>query len=259
MLRLLFPLLIALFALPWVALGQPETTATDQSTPLRALGADTLPPLSLGDAVNLTHRSQLLLEGHGGTGVAAEDQPLARLMLQCVIDFVRLQSHLHRSLTTYHWAFLGKEVIEAQDVDQEITLIAVEPISRVQALAFETTRERVLVKSATVETAEGRSIELRRIERLLDPEIPGRSYHYLPDHVTVTRVTVTATATTWGQGRPRLKVYLGQSPRPEHLHQALAHLEAARDALDGGNIDLAKAELDLSRARLTSALEAEAE
>ncbi|MBN1475759.1 hypothetical protein JXA47_03300, partial [Candidatus Sumerlaeota bacterium] len=70
------------------------------SEPPLPLGANTLPPLSLSDAAYLLDRGQRILEQPGVQDMP-EELRLARLMLQCVIDYVQLTDQRRSSLTEY--------------------------------------------------------------------------------------------------------------------------------------------------------------
>lgn len=222
------------------------------SEPPLPLGANTLPPLSLSDAAYLLDRGQRILEQPGVQDMP-EELRLARLMLQCVIDYVQLTDQRRSSLTEYTFSWLGKETIRSTDLIT-LTFTLEEPLPNVQALALDCTRDPVMVSAVDIETASGRTIT-RRPSLLLDPAMPGRSFLYLPEIVQVSAVTVTVQ--TESEDRPRLKIWLGQAPHPEFLRQALAHLFEARGALDAPDLDLAAAEMELARRLVAQAEERE--
>ncbi len=246
--RLHRPLMALALIVAWAG------AAEETPPPPPAVGVDTLPPLSLSDAESLTNRAQLLLEGYGGTGVSQDDQRLARLMVQCVIDYAQLRRQ--RRVPLDQLTSLGRHVLDTPGQEIKFALEANPPVPHVQGIALECSREPVEVHSVTVETEESDPFTLR-LGLTLDPTLPGRSFHDLPDLVTVRAITVRAV--TQSDRRPRLSVWLVQTPRPEHLSQAITHLHAAREGLDEGDLERAKAELDLARQGLTSAREAETE
>jgi hypothetical protein len=225
-----------------LALLAPSLAAQTPATGTPA-SAEPLPPLSLSDAEWLTDRAQLILE-HSGEAETPEDVRLARLMIQAVIDYVQLSDQRRSSLADYHFTYLGKTSLEtpAQPVDFSFTMES--PMRSVQALGLRATRVPVEIEMVALETTAGEPVTLRPA-LTLDPDVPGRSFLYLLEPTTVTRITVVAR--TDSDRRPRVLVWLGQAPRPEYLRQALNHLGEARGALEEADADRAAAELDQAR------------
>lgn len=211
-----------------------------------------LPPLSLADAEWLTDRAQLILE-HGAETSVTQDLMLARLMVQSVIDYVQLSDQRRSTLTEYEFVYLGKTTLETVGASVEFTLTREEPLPQVQAIALQATRVPVRIESMIVETRDEEDLLVLRPGLQLDPNLPGRSFLYLPEPMEVRRVTVTAR--TESDFRPRVKVWLGQAPRPEFLRQALYHLTQARGALEQSNAGRAAAELEQARRLIARAQE----
>lgn len=276
--RRLSAMIARLLCIGLIALLAAAATAQDETAPATAppaspeapapppqdelvrqpLGVDLLPPLSLGDAESLLNRAQLLLEGYG-TGRSSDDLRLARMMTQCVLDFVQLTGQRRRSLTDYRWTYLGRERIPTQGEDVQFNIPVLDaPVPHVQAVALNITRELIQINTIEVHNTAGPPIVLHPA-LVLDPEFGRRHYVYLPQGAEVTSVSVTARALTWNDGNPRIRVWLLQSPREEYLLQALYHLENARTALNEDNNDASVAELEIARRLVTQAREAQAQ
>jgi hypothetical protein len=233
------------------ALLSPAAWGATTSTADVASG-EPLPPLSLSDAEWMTDRAQLALERGAGTE-GPGDLHLAQAMVQGVIDYVQLSSQRRASLTEYEFHWLGKSAIDSIGTPVDFQLTLEEPLPLVQALALEVTRAPVRVEEIRIEGPHDELVGNLKPGLLLDPDIPGRSFLYLPEPNTVRRVTVVVV--TESDARPRVKVWLGQAPQPEYLRQALYHLSEARGALEQQNADRAVAELEQARRQIALAQE----